>query len=48
MACLCEEIAGKDIELSPTCIGRAMKALKKAGKIIQEDRRLILPSFEAA
>lgn len=28
-------------------ISRAMKALKKAGKIIQEDRRLILPSFEA-
>jgi CRP/FNR family transcriptional regulator, cyclic AMP receptor protein len=21
MACLCEQIAGKDIDLSPTCIG---------------------------
>ena len=29
-------------------ITRAMKALKKAGKIIQEDRRLILPLLKAA
>jgi len=126
MACLCEKIAGKDIDLSPTCIGhlwifqnleaeeiealsrealrkksatgqalflqgdpteemflikgglvklskvledgtelthedlsfltgahrvsitRAMKALKAAGKIILEDRRLILPTLKTA
>jgi CRP/FNR family cyclic AMP-dependent transcriptional regulator len=29
-------------------ITRAMKALKKAGKIIQEDRRLILPTLKIA
>jgi CRP/FNR family cyclic AMP-dependent transcriptional regulator len=22
MACLCQEVAGKDIELSPTCLGQ--------------------------
>jgi len=54
-----KQIAGKDVELSPTCIGSLwifqnlasedVEALaKKAEKIILEDRRLILPALNLA